>query len=386
MLQGVTRFDHLLSHYINKDYQMKLTAFEIYKYSIPIEPFTIATGTMHFAQNVLVRAHTDEGITGLGECSAFPMIVGETQATGYEMAKDFAAIWKDKDALDIDARLAELHLYTAGNYTIKSAFDMVLYDIAAKKAGLPLYKYLGGEKRVIETDITIGIDTAENMAASAIKYKEQGFTMIKVKLGKNPEADIERIKLIRNAIGSDIQIRIDANQGWTYDEAAYALTELAQFNIAFCEQPMRTYNDELLPALCKLSPIAIMADESVYTHRDAQRIIRNQAAKFINIKFAKSGGINEAIMINHVAEQNGMACMLGSMLESRLALTANVHFALAFKNIQFFDLDTCLMGPLADPVIGGFQYNGTFLEINEEPGIGADVDQAYLDKLEHITI
>jgi L-alanine-DL-glutamate epimerase-like enolase superfamily enzyme len=365
---------------------MKFTAFEIYKYSIPIEPFTIATGTMRFAQNVLVKAYTDAGIVGLGECSAFPMIVGETQATCYEMGKDFAAIWKGKDATDINARLAELHLYTAGNYTIKSAFDMLLYDLAAKQANQPLYRFLGGEKRTIETDVTIGIDTPENMAASALKFQEQGFNIIKVKLGKKPADDLERMAQIRKAISPATTVRIDANQGWTFDEAAYALKELAQYNIAFCEQPMRTYDDELLPELAQLSPIAIMADESVYTHRDAKRIIKNKAAKYINIKFSKSGGINEAILINQEAEQKGMPCMLGSMLESRFALTANVHFAMAFTNLQFFDLDTCLLGQLADPVIGGFKYNGMQLEITDAPGIGADVDQAYLDKLEHITI
>lgn len=365
---------------------MKFTAFEIYKYSIPIEPFTIATGTMHFAQNTLVKGYTDEGIIGLGECSAFPMIVGETQATCYEMAKDFAALWKGKDATDITTRLAELHLATAGNYTIKSAFDMLLYDIAAKQASKPLYQYLGGQKRQIITDVTVGIDTPENMAASALKFQNDGFNIIKVKLGKKPADDIERMAQIRSAISPDTEIRIDANQGWTYDEALYTLKELEKYNIAFCEQPMRTYNDELLPDLCRQSPIAIMADESVYTHHDARRIIKNKAAKYINIKFAKSGGINEAILINQQAERQGMPCMLGSMLESRYALTANVHFAMAFTNLRFFDLDTCLLGQLADPVIGGFKYNGMQLEITDAPGIGADVDQAYLDKLEHAVI
>ena len=365
---------------------MKFTAFEIYKYSIPIEPFTIATGTMRFAQNTLVKAYTDNGIIGLGECSAFPMIVGETQGTCYEMAKDFAALWKGKNAADITTRLAELHLATAGNYTIKSAFDMLLYDIAAKAAEQPLYQYLGGEKRTIITDVTIGIDTPENMAASALKFQNEGFNILKIKLGKKPADDIERMAQIRKAVSPATQVRIDANQGWTYDEALYALKELAQYNIAFCEQPMRTYDDELLPELCRLSPIDIMADESVYTHRDAKRIIKNKAAKFINIKFAKSGGINEAILINQQAEQQGMPCMLGSMLESRFALTANVHFAMAFTNLKYFDLDTCLLGQLADPVIGGFKYNGMQLEITDEPGIGANVDQAYLDTLEHTTI
>jgi len=373
-------------HLYQKNTAMKFTAFEIYKYSIPTEPFTIATGTMHFAQNLFVRAHTDTGLTGVGECSAFPMIVGETQATCYEMAKDFAAIWKGKDPLQIAERMAELHLYTAGNYTAKSAFDLVLYDLAAKHAGLPLYQYLGGEKRKIVTDLTIGIDTPENMAASALKHVAAGFTILKIKLGKSPAQDIERIRAVRNAVGPEVQLRVDANQGWSFADAVYTLTELAAYNISFCEQPMRTFNDELLPELCSLSPIPIMADESVYTHRDAERIIRNKASKYINIKFAKSGGIHEAGLISKVAEQNGITCMLGSMLESRLALTANVHFAMAHPNIRFFDLDTALLGQLTDPVIDGFRYNGMELEITDLPGIGADVDQAYLDTLEHVTV
>lgn len=365
---------------------MKFTSFEIYKYSIPMEPFTIATGTMDFAQNIFIRAHTDIGLIGVGECSAFPMIVGETQSTCYKLAKDFATIWKNKGAADIEVRLAELDSYIAKNYTIKSAFDMVLYDLAAKLVNQPLYQFLGGEKRKIETDITIGIAAPEAMAKSAVKFKEQGYQIIKVKLGKQPETDIERIKQIRKAIGAEITLRLDANQGWTFDEAVFALQGLGQYNIEFCEQPMRTYNDELLPQLCKLSPIPIMADETVYTHWDAERIIRNKAAKYINIKFAKSGSINEAIKINQVAEKNNMNCMQGGMLESRLALTANVHFAMAFKNICFFDLDTCLLGHLVDPVIGGCKYNGMQLEITDAPGIGADVDQRYLDGLEKFNV
>lgn len=263
---------------------------------------------------------------------------------------------------------------------------MLLYDLAAKHANQPLYQFLGGEKRKIETDITIGIAAPEEMAASAVKFKAQGYQKIKVKLGKQPHEDIERIKQIRNAIGPEIKLQLDANQGWNFDDAVFILQNLAPYQIEFCEQPMRTYNDELLPKLCQLSPIPIMADESVYTHWDAERIIRNKAAKYINIKFAKSGGINEAIKINQIAEQNNMQCMQGGMLESRLALTTNAHFAMAFKNICFFDLDTCLLGHLVDPVIGGCQYNIMELILDDTPGIGADVDQEYLNKLESILI
>ena len=365
---------------------MTITETEIYKYSIPMVPFTIATGTMYYAQNIFIRIRTSEGITGVGECSAFPMIVGETQATCFEMAKDFAALWKNKDPLDIESRMNELHLYTAGNYTAKSAFDLALYDIAAQLAKQPLYQFLGGAQKVIESDLTIGIGTPETMADTAIEFKEKGVHKIKVKLGNRPQDDKERIKQIRSAIGYDIKLRIDANQGWSYEDAVIALTQLEEYNIEFCEQPMRKWNDELLPQLCKLSPIPVMADESVFTHHDAERIISNDACDYINIKFAKSGGILEAGLINQVAEQHQIPCMMGGMLESRIALTAKAHFAMATENIRFYDLDTCLLGHKEDPVMGGVTFKGMNLQLTDTPGIGADVDPDYLKKLSQIII
>ncbi len=273
---------------------MTILHTDIYKFSIPMHPFTIATGTMHYAQNTLIRVHTDAGYYGVGECSAFPMIVGETQATCFEMAKDFAALWKGKDASDIEARMQELHDFTAFNATIKSAFDMALYDLAAKAAGQPLYQFLGGRKKTVETDLTIGISTPENMAKKAIEFIKDGVRMIKIKLGKNASEDVERVKKIRAAVGNDIVLRIDANQGWSFHDARNALQQMGPYHIQFCEQPMRHWDDHYLPGLRSLSPVKIMADESVFDHHDAQRLITANACDYVNIKFAKSGGILEA--------------------------------------------------------------------------------------------
>lgn len=351
-----------------------------------MHPFTIATGTMHFAQNTFIRVHTDTDLTGVGECSAFPMIAGETQATCFEMAKDFAGLWKNKDAADIEARLAELHLYTAFNATVKSAFDMALYDLAAKKAGLPLYKFLGGRQKEPETDLTIGIDTPANMAATARDFIQRGVRIIKIKLGKNAKEDVERVRLIREAVGKDILLRIDANQGWSYDDALFALQSMGDYNIQFCEQPMRHWDDDKLPALVKASPVKIMADESVFDHYDAERIIKAKACDYVNIKFAKSGGIHEAIKIHDVCAALHIPCMMGGMLESRVALSAFAHFVLAHDNVLFYDMDTCMLGHKADPVKGGVQYKGFLLQVPETPGIGADVDDVFLQNLEKATI
>ncbi|WP_257668104.1 mandelate racemase/muconate lactonizing enzyme family protein [Parapedobacter tibetensis] len=361
---------------------MIIKSIEIYRLSIRIVPFSIATGTMRHAQNVFIRVHTDNGLYGVGECSAFPTIVGETQETCLVMARDFARIWKGKDASDITGRLNDLNQYCSDNTTIKSAFDMALHDLGAKNAETPLYLFLGGSARPIQTDITIGIGTVEEMTATAIAYAKQGACEIKVKLGKNVEEDIRRISSIRQAIGSTIKIRLDANQGWSFDDTVKALTAMEPMDIEFCEQPMGSWNDHLLPALMAAVSIKIMADESCYDAHDAERLIRTQSCDYINIKLAKSGGIHEAMKIHDVAYRNGIPCMIGGMLESRLALTANLHLVYASAGITFYDMDSPLLGLLEDPVVGGVRYQNYQLHIVDQPGIGADIDERFLQQCE----
>jgi L-alanine-DL-glutamate epimerase-like enolase superfamily enzyme len=365
---------------------MKITHIDIYRFSIKMRPFSIATGTMDYAQNVFIRVHTDARFYGVGECSAFPMIVGETQDTCMAMAKDFALLWKDKDPLELEERLNELQKFTAHNFTIKSAFDMALYDIASKALNVPLYQLLKGQKREVETDITIGIGTTEEMVAQAIALKDSGAGILKIKLGKNVDEDIQRIYNIRKAIGPDITLRIDANQGWNFEQAIKALTSMEAYNIQFCEQPMSAWYDDMLPALKEISPIKIMADESCFTHHDARKLIRNNACDYINIKFSKSGGISEALKIYHTAKEGGIPCMIGGMLESRIALSAKLHFAYACADIQLYDLDTCMIGHLEDPCVGGVSYHGYLLDIEDGPGIGADADEGFLNRCEKFTI
>ncbi len=363
-----------------------ITKIDIYRFSIPMEPFTIATGTMDHAQNVFIRVHTNAGFYGVGECSAFPAIVGETQDTCLIMAREFAKLWIGKDALDIPARLQELHNFTAGNTTIKSAFDIALYDIAAKNAGVPLYRFLGGEKRIVESDITIGIAAPGVMAAKALIFKDSGAKILKVKLGKNAAEDVERVKQIREAVGNELKIRIDANQGWDFDDSVFALQAIGKYDIEFCEQPMRTWYDDRLPELMQRSPIKLMADESVYNHHDARKQIDSGSCQYINIKLAKSGGIYEASQIHDLAAAKGIACMMGGMLESRIALSAKLHFVYASPNIQFYDMDTCLLGHLEDPCIGGVTYDGYKLNIDDTPGIGADADEGFLEGCERFIV
>jgi len=364
---------------------MKITHIDIYRLSIKMVPFAISTGIMEYAQNVFIRIHTNENLYGVGECSAFPIIVGETQDSCLLLAKSFAKIWKDKNPLAIEERLQELDNFIARNTTIKSAFDMALYDIASKHAKMPLYKFLGGEKKKITTDITVGIGTPEEMTEQAEQFANKGATYLKVKLGKIPSVDIKRIKMIRKGIGMDIPIRIDANQGWSIEDAHQVLNGIKDQNIQFCEQPLRTYDDYRVSELMKYK-IPIMADESCYNAHDAKRLAREMACDYINIKLAKSGGISEALRIHKIAADNEISCMMGGMLESRLALTAMVHLTFACPQIKFFDLDTCLIGHLEDPVKDGLQFNGYEISVDDLPGIGADIDEKYLTNYDKTTV
>ncbi|HEY8387893.1 MAG TPA: dipeptide epimerase, partial [Parasegetibacter sp.] len=287
---------------------------------------------------------------------------------------------------EIERRMQQLHDLCAGNYTAKSAFDMALYDIAAKAAGKPLYAYLGGQKKELKTDITIGIGTPEEMSSLASELVSQGANIIKIKLGKGYQQDIERVRQIREKVGDKIILRLDANQGWDFDEARTVLTEVAPYQIQFCEQPMRKHFDYLLPELRKHSSVKIMADESCFVDHDAKRLIRENACDYINIKLAKSGGIHEALKIHHSANEAGIPCMLGAMLESKLAATANLHLACACEGIEFIDQDSFLLGHLEDPVNGGAVYNGFRITMPDIPGIGAEPDPAFLARCGKIVI
>jgi len=362
----------------------KLTIDRIEVYQSPIklkEPFVISLGPLEYAQNLMVKIHTSEGITGFGECSPFMTINGESMETGFVVSKYLAHMLLGQNPLDIAACSAAMDRVIFGNSSVKSAFDIALYDIAAQYAGVPLYKYLGGDNtKALVTDYTVSLGTREKMVNDALKIKAAGFRVIKVKLGENGERDIERIRAIREAIGMEIPLRLDANQGWKTDEAIRVLQALEPMNIQFCEEPIPRWNFTELSKVKDQCQIPVMGDESCCDHNDAKRLIDLKACDMFNIKLGKSSGIFKALKIKDLAEQAGMPLQVGGFLESRLGFTASAHFALAGKTIVFNDFDTPLMLE-EDPVIGGITYgeNGK-VTVTEAPGLGLTVDPEFLKK------
>jgi L-alanine-DL-glutamate epimerase-like enolase superfamily enzyme len=361
---------------------------ELYKLFIPLkEPFVISLGPIHSAENIIVVIRTDKGITGFGECSPFMSINGESMDTCFVVGQYFAKILQGKNALTIEEHIIAMDKLIYANTSIKSAFDMALYDIASQNAGLPLFEYLGGSNnKIITTDYTVSIGEPAQMAIDAMKIKEQGYPAIKIKVGQDGKKDVRRIRAIREAVGGNIPLRIDANQGWTVNEAIETLTALAAFDIQHCEEPIARWDFMSLPKIKKASPIPIMADESCGDEHDAERLINLNACDYLNIKLGKAGGIFKALKIIMAAEKTGMHLQVGAFMESRLAMTAFAHFSLCSPLIQHFDFDTALMFR-EDPVTGGISYekNGV-IKLPDSIGLGASIEQPWLDKMEKIII
>lgn len=366
--------------------RLKITSIDIYKADIEFnEPFRIAIAVITSAASIFIRINTDGDLYGLGEANPTPGITGETRSINLAGAADLAGMLLGKDPLNIEERMAEIDKFLIHNSTLRSAFDMALYDLLGKAAGLPLYAVLGGGKRTFWTDNTIGLADPDYMAEKARRYKEQGFKAIKVKLGTTRDKDIERIEVIRKAIGDDLPIRIDANQGWDYKTAVHVLGALEPMGIEYCEQPIACWDHDNMRRIRENTSIAIMADESLFDHHDAFRLASAGCCDYFNIKLAKSGGIHTALRINSIAESAGIHCMMGCMTETRLALSAAAHLVSARPNIKYADLDGYLFLKI-DPVTGGAQYNVGEITLPDTPGHGADIDPDFLKQCELTTV
>jgi len=352
------------------------------------EPFVISKGALSVAKNTIIRITINEGFTGTGECCSYRSIHAETQKGSIAAARKIGQVLIGQDAREISSCVSLMDKTFVGNASIKCAFDIALYDLNAQLCELPLYRYLQGDNsKKIHTDMTVSLLSKEKMVEKAIQYKEDGYPALKIKLGERPSSrDVARMEAIRQAVGKDMPLRIDANQGWNYLNASTALQQMKELDIEHCEAPVSGTNFIDLKKLNQESPIPIMGDESVFSHQDAYRMLAHDCIKLINIKLGKSGGISHAMKIAAVAEAAGVDCQVGCFSESRLGITALTHFAKAWDHIIYYDLDSPLMQK-EDPVIGGIQYQSDWeVTLDETPGIGASFDEDFLSRYDWIAI
>jgi L-alanine-DL-glutamate epimerase-like enolase superfamily enzyme len=338
-----------------------------------------ALGTMS-AENVLVRLRTADGLVGWGESSPYPPVTGDTQATNVAAGKLLAGIVRGKNPFDVARIITEMDAAITGEPGIKAALEMAIWDICGKLAGQPVRCLLGNFRDSFETDLTVYLDEPSIMAEKARSVVERGFKCVKVKLGESAAVDIERIRTVRERIGKEPKIRIDANQGWTANEAVRALKGIDLYNVQFCEQPVHYWDWEGMKFVREHSPIPIMADESVHSPHDAIQAVRRDAVDMINIKLMKTGGILQAVWVARIADAADMKCMLGCMSETRVALTAAAHVVCSQRNVLYADLDAFTEHRI-DPIIGGMQVKDGIIHVPTTPGLGLDIDPAWLKTL-----
>lgn len=351
--------------------KIKITNITVQRYNLKLkEPFKIALGTITEAKNVLVIIETDTGLKGYGEAVEMPFVTGEVQSGIISAIENhISPILIGEDPRNIERIITKMDVALQGNMAAKAGVDIALHDLVGKIAKMPLYQWLGGYENHYESDITIGISETGIMVEKALKAMRMGYSALKIKVGIDSRKDVERVKKIREAVGPKIIIRLDANQGWQPKEAIHVINQLSSFDIELVEQPVPASDIEGLGFVRRNVGVPIMADESVFSPEDALRVIQEKAVDMINIKLMKSGGIFKAKKISDLAEAAGIPCMVGCMLESKIAVTAAAHLVASSKNIQIVDLDSPTF--LADDFVdGGVEAVGGKIVLPASEGLG----------------
>lgn len=352
---------------------MKIKDIQVGRIQIPLKkPFKTSLRTVTIAEEIILKVITEEGAVGFGSAPPTAVITGdiETSITGA-----IKSVIKPKllglYIEDLEQIMNVLNSCMIRNSSAKAAVDMALYDLFCKQYNMPLYRLLGGYGNSINTDITISVNSPEEMVRDSIEAVKGGYQHLKVKVGTNEVLDIERVKAIREAVGKNIKIRVDANQGWKPKEAVRIIRRYEDLNlgIELVEQPVIAWDIEGLKFVTDNVETDILADEAVFSAREAIKIVNMRAADLINIKLMKCGGIYNALKICSIAEAMEVECMMGCMMESKVGITAAASFSAAKKNITRYDLDTVLL-MAEDPVVGGAAFSGKSILLPEAAGLG----------------
>lgn len=339
---------------------------------IPLKKtFKTALRTVEVIQNIIVKVITDEGTVGYGAAAPTEVITGDTIGGIINGIEHIKSHLLNRNIEDFEENLSVLNGCLIGNTSAKAAVDIALYDLYGKFYKAPLHKILGNHKKELHTDITISLNDSEEMVRDSLEAVKEGYQVLKIKVGNDGKKDLERMKAIRKAVGNEIKLRVDANQGWKPKEAINAVNNMLNsgVDIEIVEQPVYAKDFEGMKMVRENVPIPVLADESVFSPADAIKLINVRAADMINIKLMKTGGIYNALKIVAIAEANGIECMIGSMMESKIGISAAAHVAGAKKNIVDVDLDVPLLCK-EEPINGGVLYNKSQITFNDRAGLG----------------
>jgi L-alanine-DL-glutamate epimerase-like enolase superfamily enzyme len=356
------------------------------------EPFAVSYATQYDIPTVLLRVTTDDGRTGWGEATPDPNVTGETwHSTIAILEHDLAPTVIGLDARDREGIVRAMDARIDAVPAAKAAIDIAVHDLVAKAANLPLWALLGGRSKPhLTISRVVSIKAPEQMAVDAQQHVRDGFETVKLKVGDaaNWRLDVARVAAVREAIGPEIGIKIDVNQGWeTPGIAIPAIRLLLASNPDYIEQPVDQNDIAALAEVRRATGAPIMADEAVHGVREMLRVVELRAADLVNIKLMKTGGLINAMRVNAIAEAAGIVGQVGTMVESSIASAAGLHFAMAHANIKTVEMGGPLM--IADD-IGNLRscYERNAITLPGAPGLGVELDEAAIEsRVEHrITI
>ncbi len=336
------------------------------------EPYSVAYESVESATNVFLRVETERGPAGFGCAAPDLHVTGETpEQVVRDLHETAASMLKGSDPLRRAKLTERLERALPDRPSARAAVDLALFDLLGKAAGLPLWKLLGGFRSRIRTSITIGILDERDTVARARERIAEGFTSIKLKGGQDVDSDIARVIRVREAVGERIELRFDANQGYTVQESLRFVEATRASGLELLEQPTPRGEPGLLERVTRDTPIPVMADESLMTLRDAFRLARRGVADMVNIKLMKVGGIDEALRIDSVARAARLETMVGCMDEAALGIAGGLAFALASPNVAYADLDGHL-GLEGDPTAEAVRLRDGVLMPADGPGLGVE--------------
>jgi L-Ala-D/L-Glu epimerase len=359
--------------------------------SVPLHtPFVTALRRTTTTDTVVVRVADSEGATGWGEAPQVWQVTGESLAGATACLEQMLApVVVDRDVADWSEVLAGVQSAVARNFGAKAALDTAVRDLAARRAGQTLPAFLRAHgpgaasgtgvvayPAVLRTDVTLSAGSAEDLATAAVQRVADGFSTLKMKVGTDAATDVARVRAVREAVGPEVTIRLDANQGWTPEEAVSVIRALehANLGVELVEQPVPGEDVEGLAAVRSRVGLPVMADEALYSLLDLDRIIRLRAADLVNVKLAKCGSLGVALEQLRRATEAGLGTMVGSMMETTIGVGAIAAVAAAHPTSAVDDLDAAWWGA-ASPVVGGVAYEGDRLVLSSANGSGvAEVD------------
>ena len=358
---------------------MKIASIDVIPVRLPlVEPFVIAYANYPDTLSVLVRLRTADGAEGWGEATPDQNITGETWASAAAMLRhDLAPALIGHDARDREAAHRLLDARVEGAPAAKAALDIALHDLVARAAGIPLWQLLGGRSKPwlpVSRVVSLGEPTA--MAEAAARHAAAGFTAVKAKVGEEarPMLDVARVAAVRAAIGPDVTLKVDVNQGWrTPGTAIAAIRAMADSRPAYVEQPVVAWDLAGLAEVRRQTGATIMVDEGVHGSREMQRVVALRAADLVNFKLMKTGGILPLLRANAIAETAGITAQIGTMVESSIASAAGLHTALALANVQTVEMGGPMM--LREDVGNAVDwYAPGRITVGDGPGLGITVD------------